>query len=93
MRKQHEIFVKLVNELINDVIALYANDAEYLSDITFGWREYDEVRGSFAIGPNHSIYFNYADKVSKIAEACGMNWYISIGKNADGNDCAVICAF
>lgn len=90
MKKQTKIFVKLVTESMNDVINRYAHNAADLNSYTFGWIEYDEERGSFSIGPNHGSAFHYADEVVKIAEACGMNWYITIGKNAVGNACAIV---
>lgn len=93
MRKQHEIFEKLVNELINDVLNLYANDAEDLETYAFGWRKYIPKGPVFYIGPMHGKSFYYVDEVAKIAEACKMNWYITIGENADGNESPVMRVF
>lgn len=93
MKRQTKIFVELVQELIDDVISLYANNSDALESYAFGWREFDEETGSFAIGPNSKSVFHYADRVAKIAEACGMSWYITIGENAFGKPCAVVRAF
>jgi hypothetical protein len=92
MKKQTEIFVELVQELINDVISHYANDADALESYAFGWIELDEETETFAIGPNNKSVFHYADRVVKIAEACGMSWYITIGENKTG-PCAIVRVF
>lgn len=92
MTRQYVIFKELVNELINDVNLLYLNDA-VLNDYLFGWRDIDEEGGRYSIGPDHVCAFHYADKVATIADACGLSWYTSIGKNVDGNTCAVVKVF
>lgn len=93
MKRRTEIFVELVQELINDVITRYANDADALETYAFGWKEFDEETGSFAIGPNNTRVFHYADRVVKIVEACGMHWYIDFDENETGKPCAIVRAF
>lgn len=93
MTKQTKIFVKLVEELINDVITLYAHDAEKFETYSFGWIDLDEELGLFAIGSNNRSEFHFADEVVKIAEACGMSWYIDIGENLIGKPCATVRVF
>ena len=90
MKKNPKTFEKLVNDAINEVFARYANDAEALNNYAFGWRYFDSERMSYYIGSNHGQAFHYADEIAKIAEACGMSWYISIGTNGDGEPTSVI---
>ena len=75
---------------MNETINRWAG-TENLETYTWGYREYEP--NEFIVCNNHGSTFDNTQEVVIICEACGMSYYLSITKNADGEDTPAICIY
>lgn len=79
----------MVNEAINETIALWNNRPEHIIHYAWGYRWVGDD-GSFVVGANHGRTFFEAGTVIDIARVCGCSYYLDIHENADGEDTPVV---
>lgn len=88
--KDLETCAKLLSQAMNKVISYYAG-TEDMETYAWGFREYE--KDYFSVGNNHGDTFHSIDDVFKICEGCGVNYFLTIGKNADGEPTPVVHIF
>lgn len=81
---------KLLSISMNEVISRYFG-TEDLKTYAWGFRDYAD--DYFTVGNNHGNNFHFLNDVVKICEGCGVRYFLTIGKDADGEPTPVVHIF
>ncbi len=91
--KNKEVTIKLINEAINETLSTYADNPTALNDYSWGWRSFQNFFEHYSVGPNNATVFHCVDKVIRILQGTGVQWYLNIEPNAKGEPTPCVSFF
>lgn len=91
--KNYKAFESLINDLIENDEKLYLDNPVQAAVYAWGWLLKDEENHEYEIGPRFGESLYCPEEIIQCSQVCGLNCYLNIATNEEGNDCVAIHCF